>query len=384
MANNSLIKPRPSLNLLHGVRALAALSVVIQHTFQSFAFRQDHPILSPLAWKFLWLLNLGELPVIVFLILSGILLHLPNTQPNLRSGHDTREFIKRRFLRIVPPYWATSIIGIALSFTPYFENKQSSLAELISHLTLTQNILGNALSINNYLWTVPVEFQVYLIYVFVLLPWLRKSKLTNILLMMLSSLVFLTAVFKLELPFHSQFYVVYFACGMLISEFISNQNTKMKVLRNCLPICVGCIVALTSIGVALHMNRGIYSSNYQYVFDVLLAGLFSAALLVLLCCDGKPVVANINKFLAHRVLCSLASFSYSIYLTHYYIVICISKLLFSTQLSEWFLVCAHAVIVPVAILTGWVFSLICERPDSIVMTLTRRILSIHHVRTTIN
>jgi peptidoglycan/LPS O-acetylase OafA/YrhL len=122
--------------MLHGVRALAALSVVLQHTFQSFAFHQDRPNLSPVAWKALWLLNLGELPAIVFLILSGILLHLPNAQRGTSSNFDYRSFIKRRFLRIVPPYWVTSTIGIALSVTQYFDHKKVKAGEFLSHMML--------------------------------------------------------------------------------------------------------------------------------------------------------------------------------------------------------------------------------------------------------
>ena len=90
----------PRFPLFDGLRALAALSVLLYHAgFQSRANEGDAG-LSP----YLARLNIG---VAVFFVISGFLLYRPLLAARLGEGAPIRlrDYARRRALRIVPAYW---------------------------------------------------------------------------------------------------------------------------------------------------------------------------------------------------------------------------------------------------------------------------------------
>jgi peptidoglycan/LPS O-acetylase OafA/YrhL len=97
----------PRFPLFDGLRAVAALAVVVYHTaFVSHADQNDAygPLLAHL--------NIG---VPVFFVISGFLLYRPFVAARLegRPGPTLGGFARRRFLRIVPAYWvALTLLAI--------------------------------------------------------------------------------------------------------------------------------------------------------------------------------------------------------------------------------------------------------------------------------
>jgi peptidoglycan/LPS O-acetylase OafA/YrhL len=90
----------PRFPLFDGLRAIAALSVLVYHTaFYSRAHQESAiaPILSRL--------NIG---VAIFFVISGFLLYRPFVSARLAgsSGPGVVAYTRRRVLRIVPAYWA--------------------------------------------------------------------------------------------------------------------------------------------------------------------------------------------------------------------------------------------------------------------------------------
>lgn len=91
---------RPFFPEFEGLRAVAALLVVMVHT----SFASGFTLRSPLGTY----TARGDSGVSVFFLISGFLLYRPFVAAHFegRPGPDVRTFLVRRVLRIVPLYWA--------------------------------------------------------------------------------------------------------------------------------------------------------------------------------------------------------------------------------------------------------------------------------------
>ena len=87
-------------NFLDGIRALAALYVVVHHAAAEIFLSPERQGLSPELigyWKYF---SFERFAVDAFIVLSGFCLMLPALKPSLAG------FFLRRFRRIYPPYLA--------------------------------------------------------------------------------------------------------------------------------------------------------------------------------------------------------------------------------------------------------------------------------------
>ena len=109
------------LRSLDGLRGVAALVVVVQHTLLSytpiaavfFGEREVGPG-SPYWWLTytpLHLLWIGEEAVLVFFVLSGLVLALPATRRPMRW----RSYYPKRLLRLYLPVWAALVVAVVLA-----------------------------------------------------------------------------------------------------------------------------------------------------------------------------------------------------------------------------------------------------------------------------
>jgi len=91
-----------------GLRAMAALSVIVVHTGFPTGFTTRQHFWGAYTAR-------GEIGVSVFFLISGFLLYRPFVAAHLegRPGPAVRPYLKRRLLRIVPAYW------VALFFAAY-------------------------------------------------------------------------------------------------------------------------------------------------------------------------------------------------------------------------------------------------------------------------
>ncbi len=101
------------INNIQGLRALAAMAVVFFHS--GFAFSGLQPF--------------GSFGVAIFFVISGYLMAmLCEQQPDA--------FLRRRFLRIVPPYWACTLLlfAVALKYPFLLKTTRPDVVELIKSL----------------------------------------------------------------------------------------------------------------------------------------------------------------------------------------------------------------------------------------------------------
>ena len=94
---------RLQLDFIDGLRALAALYIVLHHLLQTSAY---------MTW-WLFPLRYGFEVVVVFITISGFCLALPLSQRG-RWKLEVRHFYWKRARRILPPYYAALALGFLI------------------------------------------------------------------------------------------------------------------------------------------------------------------------------------------------------------------------------------------------------------------------------
>jgi peptidoglycan/LPS O-acetylase OafA/YrhL len=157
------------LDFLDGIRALAALFVVLHHVYlvvyDGFPTNTGPTVLAPLLY--------GHFGVAVFIVVSGFSLGLA---PAKRGWHLGRggywTFMRRRAWRIIPPYWAALAVSVALvAVLSTRTHDPLSWKGVATHFFLVQDVVEGATP-NGAFWSIAVEWQLY--WVFPLLLFARR------------------------------------------------------------------------------------------------------------------------------------------------------------------------------------------------------------------
>ncbi|NTW98979.1 MAG: acyltransferase, partial [Geobacteraceae bacterium] len=155
---------------LNGVRFIAALMVIIQHT-------EEAKIKIGFPTSFRKESELGEIGVTLFFVLSGFLITYLLQSEKLSSGTiSLQNFYTRRILRIWPLYFLIILLGfwIIPDFIPVLWDKTSGAnlsSHFSDHLLLDIFFMPNAAIILfppilyvSQIWSIGVEEQFYLLW----------------------------------------------------------------------------------------------------------------------------------------------------------------------------------------------------------------------------
>jgi peptidoglycan/LPS O-acetylase OafA/YrhL len=149
---------------LDGLRAIAALSVLVFHVFliRGILLGNSRTVVLGLDLTFAWYYL--ESGVILFFVLSGFLLFLPYATAILdgRPLPSVRRFYQRRALRILPAYWVCLAILVLVQLPSYLS--RAGVKDVLVHFTLIHNLfpIFNQ-AIEGPFWTLAVEAQFYLL-----------------------------------------------------------------------------------------------------------------------------------------------------------------------------------------------------------------------------
>jgi peptidoglycan/LPS O-acetylase OafA/YrhL len=170
------------LRFADGLRALAALTVALFHTYMFTGETKDHS--GTLAW-WVRVVLVGDFAVPVFIVLSGFVLMLPVARSaglELRGGTIT--YLRRRARRILPPYFASLLFFLVLiAAIPLLQHERGTAWDskipvtweaIVSHVLVIQNAWpGQAFTINGPAWSVATEWQLYFAMPLLLVLWRR-------------------------------------------------------------------------------------------------------------------------------------------------------------------------------------------------------------------
>ena len=135
------------LDHVHGLRGIAALMVVVQHSFEMARLGGSSLFDLPLAH-----VNFGRFGVVLFFLISGLVVPY-----SFRGDKPLRSFAISRFFRLYPAYWASIAVFLALAF---WREAPIPDAQLLANLTMVQSLLGEP-SIGNAYWTLLYEMIFY-------------------------------------------------------------------------------------------------------------------------------------------------------------------------------------------------------------------------------
>lgn len=284
----------------------------------------------------------GWLGVEVFFVLSGFIIPYAMFSAGYTLKAGWKVFLGKRLARIEPPYLASIVLVIALgyasSLAPGFQGTPPSnifSAQTLLHVGYLNGIAGYPW-LNVVYWTLAIEFQFYLLMLFVF-DWISHSRQVFASLAVLILMWSVVAVDQQTLVFK---YLGLFAFGLAAFQYRSAViDKKMLVLLFAM--------AMAATGFALG-------------WLVSIVGLTTGLLLAL----------NV-KLGGHKLMIWLGSISFSLYLVHVPIggrVVNLGKRYVDSQSGEASLSIAALLI---SLLAAYLFYLAIERPSQNLATKLR-------------
>ncbi len=323
--------PKREYGSLDGLRAVAALSVLLHHAgFDSgFTFRNS---LGDFTAR-------GDIGVPIFFALSGFLLFRPFLVANLKGTPppSARAFWWRRLLRIVPAYWlALTVCAIA------FGTKLGSVTDAIWYYSLGQ-IYSNRHALGGLpqAWSLCTEISFYVMIPLYARATRRLAKgraggeLVAIVGLAAVSFAYRSVIYIADpswagtalfwLPAHLEFFAVGMAAAWLCVARSPRADSTVKLMgRLTIPLLAAAIGAFVVVAKVVDLPKGIAwvpgpkAFQRQFLYAVV------AACLLLVAVFAGPRSLP-SKFLGARAMAWLGTLSYGIYLWHKSIVEYASK-----------------------------------------------------------
>jgi peptidoglycan/LPS O-acetylase OafA/YrhL len=380
------------IDWLDGLRALAALAVVVVHAMEVFGLGLGSFWGVPETQGGLAGTRAGELlgltyeyvvgqfvwAVEVFIVLSGFSLMLPvmrSAERGLRGG--TLRFFQRRARRILPPYYAALLLGILLILIVPGMSEPSGAyryrdlmipltpGAVVSHLFLVHNLSQEwDLKIVPPMWSIAVEWQIYFLFPALLLLWRRLGALWAVALALGFGMLQGALLRPLGLPmfpFSHAWYVGLFALGMAGAALgMSGHPTARRVRERTpwLALAALSFGLMAVLKVALRHDGGVP----EWIGDPLI-GLSTLCLLVYLVRDSRGSPGLLTRLLSARPLVKLGQFSYSLYLVHTLVLVSLARIFVELGLGA---LTAQLLIftvgIPLAVAGSYLFFLGFERP----------------------
>lgn len=343
-------------------RAFALLIVMLYHCW----------VLSgsqPFRWS---IVNLivplgGEIGVTAFFALSGYGIYCSLKRMEENGRVDYFDFLKKRVVRIVPHYYFSILVVVALVNASFLSG--SGLGSILSHLFFVHNLFPQYHgTINGALWTMGVIVQFYLI-----APFLYKGLKRYGIKMELLGIIFTIAakciVYRHILPYtgHSgEWNFIYgrqlftaldnFLIGMFLSYVIYERKAFLNKRK---AVCLLLFSLLSIVFVCkLGMVHGIHTDNFSgYVWHSFLALGLGGIMFSL------SFLKEWNGLAIYRWFLWLARYEYGIYIWH---LVIFNNLLGTSSIVQRLInmSLAKVLYIPMmvwAIFVGYLFSIMIER-----------------------
>ena len=350
------------LGYLDGLRALAALFVVVHHI-------SSHTTLDAVSSTYalrvpLRILQFGHYAVDLFIVLSGFCLMLPVVRGNGRMRQSSLEFFRRRTWRILPAYYCAMLLSLVVAGwfarepagTIWDMSLPVTAKAILAHLFLVHDACGEKYSINYVFWSIGVEWRIYFVFPLLVLGWRQLGGwLTTGLAIVVSLVLYQWCVTFLHASL-SAHYLGLFAMGMLGASisFAPEDAPERKVRW-------GWIVSgsLVVVGLLSKIKTAPNDLSPEYLRDYLV-GLLSMSLLVFVSLNTHH---PLYKALSYKPLVFIGTFAYSLYLIHAPLLQLFWQAVPSLHPQPWLLFGVLVLVgMPIIVAASYLFFLVCERP----------------------
>jgi peptidoglycan/LPS O-acetylase OafA/YrhL len=367
---------RGRLHFLDGLRGLACLYVLLFHA--SSAKTTTGGQLSH-GMRFLSAcIGRGHFSVVFFIVLSGFSIMLPIARAGTNQlNRGLSNYIRRRAIRILPPYYVALILSAALILAYDAISARHGLGApmaddgltagpVFSHLLLLHNLrLDWVYRINSPLWSVATEWQIYFVFAIFLLPlwrWLGGFP-TLIIAWLVGSLPFFVLPPNANFFWASPWFVGSFALGMLGAAIGFSPTYQDSWLRTRAPWATLATLGFAAITTLVATGRA--DSWSTPVID-LIVSLFAFSLIN--ACTERCNWHQGKRSLLLRVFSApsavyLGGFSYSLYLIQHPVLRLGEKLVpHFTSDRDLNIQLQLVIVAPITIAVGWLFAELFERP----------------------
>jgi peptidoglycan/LPS O-acetylase OafA/YrhL len=309
------------LHLAHieGLRALAALSVYVNHAYAQTWLEVYGEHATGILSVFRISMVTGHLAVTVFIVISGFCLTLPVVDGGTRIRGGAREFFKRRARRILPPYYSAVLLCLALIATIIGKPTgtlwdvpiQVDRLALICHFALLQDFFRTG-AINYAFWSIATEWHIYLLFP-LLVAGTRRYGIARV------AIVALIFGYAVRLGFTADRvhranpqYLGLFALGMVAAYVTRSKEAHFSRARA--RSGWGVLAGILLVGtLALVQHWGIFAATPRFPYLDFPIGIMTMAILVHTTTDQSR---RLTRFLSFKPLVFVGTFSYSVYLIH--------------------------------------------------------------------
>jgi peptidoglycan/LPS O-acetylase OafA/YrhL len=276
----------------------------------------------------------GYLGVDVFFVISGFVIPYAMAARGYRLRTDGLRFFLARIVRLEPPYLASVLLCVALPYVAHLmpwsrgELPHTDLRDVLLHAAYLVPWVNGAEWLNAAYWTLAIEFQYYIIMLFIA-PALIGGSHSNVRLLLLGTLAAaLLLGGDLRLVFA---YLPLFAFGFLTFLWFERRLHGVEIALWAAVFAVTC--------------------SWTVGIDDMLSGLFAAALIL------APWPRDI------RLLTIAGSLSYSLYLIHNPIGVRVFTIVERLPARPTFQVAGIAVAVLISLIAAYVFHALAEAPS---------------------
>lgn len=321
------------------LRGLAALCVVFHHTLEE-SYGAGAGARSPD-----WLTTAGAAGVDIFFVISGFIMLYVSFPPG-RAVLSPGDFLLRRVTRIYPLYWACCAVVLALSGMGFFASKTLSAGNILKSIFL----VPTPDTLIDVSWT--LSFEIYFYLVFAATLRFRSSAVS----VLMSTTVIISIIIASRLMFTgnlAQFFAnpisIEFCFGLLLAQVC---KTRLRTKTAIGASIFGFVVIATA---PLYVPHA--STNALPEFARIIVWGLPAALILFAFLSVRP-----PKGIGSRFAVLVGDASYSIYLTHVFVMVAYARGLKSTLLGSQSQITIIPIVICACVVFGLAVHLLVERP----------------------